>query len=174
MAGAASLGLPNLPLLGELAVFGAEPVATMRFGPNLEPVMRLIDETPRDKCVAVFSDQLWRGLPYRGSWRPSNSLASVRRHRSLHDVFRDPFRPPGEYGRARRSGSFPCSGRRKVTRNNRRIFPGRCSSAAPRDFPFANAIVSLAFSPDDTRLVAVYGNGMIRIWDATPLPAKGR
>jgi WD40 repeat protein len=38
----------------------------------------------------------------------------------------------------------------------------------------AFSIVALAFSPDDTRLVAVYGDGMIRIWDATPLPAKGR
>ena len=51
-AGAASLGLPNLPLLCKLAAFGAEPPpATMRFGPDLEPVVRLIEETPRDKCV---------------------------------------------------------------------------------------------------------------------------
>jgi hypothetical protein len=36
VAGAASLGLPNLPLLGELAAFSAEPLpATMRFGPDL-------------------------------------------------------------------------------------------------------------------------------------------
>jgi hypothetical protein len=64
VAGAASLGLPNVPLLGELSVFGAEPpAATMRFGPDLESVLRLIEETRRDKCVAVFLDQLRRGLP---------------------------------------------------------------------------------------------------------------
>src|SRR5262249_61985050 len=66
VAGVASIGLPNLPLLGELAVFGAEPPpATMRFGPDLEPIVRLIEETPRNKCVAVFLDQLQHGLPYR-------------------------------------------------------------------------------------------------------------
>jgi hypothetical protein len=58
VAGAAALGLPYLPLLGELAAFGAEPPpATMRFGPDLEPIVRLIEETPREKCVAVFIDQ---------------------------------------------------------------------------------------------------------------------
>jgi hypothetical protein len=61
VAGAASLGLPDLPLLGDLAVFGAEPPpAMMRFGPDLEPVVRLIEEAPREKCVAVLLDQLRR------------------------------------------------------------------------------------------------------------------
>jgi hypothetical protein len=41
VAGAASLGLPNLPLLGKLAAFGAEPPPdTMRFGPDIEPIVR--------------------------------------------------------------------------------------------------------------------------------------
>jgi hypothetical protein len=88
VAGAASLGLPNLPLLGELAAFGAEPPpATVRFGPDLEPVVRLIDETPRDKCVAVFIDQLRRGLPYR-RFLAAVFFAAVRRHRSNHDVYK--------------------------------------------------------------------------------------
>src|SRR6516165_4149659 len=87
-AGAASLGLPNLSLLGELAAFGAEPPpATMRFGPDLEPVVRLIEDTPRDKCVAVFIDQLRRGLPYR-RFLASVFFAGVRRHRSHHDVYK--------------------------------------------------------------------------------------
>ena len=65
VASAASLGLPNVPILGELAAFGAEPPPdTMRFGRDIEPIVRLIEETPRDRCVAVFIDQL-RGLPYR-------------------------------------------------------------------------------------------------------------
>jgi hypothetical protein len=40
---------------GELAAFGAEPPpGTMRFGPDIEPIVRRIEETPRDRCVAVF------------------------------------------------------------------------------------------------------------------------
>lgn len=88
VAGAASLGLPDMPLLGELAAFGAEPPpATMRFGPDLEPVVRLIEDTPRDKCVAVFIDQLRCGLPYR-RFLAAVFFASVRRHRSHHDVYK--------------------------------------------------------------------------------------
>jgi hypothetical protein len=37
----------------------------VRFGPDLEPVVRLIEETPRAKCPAVMVGQLRRGLPYR-------------------------------------------------------------------------------------------------------------
>src|SRR5262245_1284680 len=88
VAGAASLGLPNLPLLGELAVFGSEPPpATMRFGPNIEPVVRLIEETPRERCVAVFLDQLRRGLPYR-RFLAAVFFAGIRRFRSHHDVYK--------------------------------------------------------------------------------------
>jgi hypothetical protein len=88
VAGAASLGVPNLPLPGELAAFGAEPPpATMRFGPDLEPVVRLIEKTPRDKCVPVFIDQLRRGLPYR-RFLAAVFCAGVRRHRSHHDVYK--------------------------------------------------------------------------------------
>ena len=88
VASAAPLGLPNVPLLGELAAFGAEPPApTMRFGPDLEPVVRLIEETPRDQCVAVFIDQLRRGLPYR-RFLAAVFFAGVRRHRSHHDVYK--------------------------------------------------------------------------------------
>src|SRR5262249_56443978 len=88
VAGAGSWGLPDLPLVGELAAFGAEPPpATVRFGPDLEPVVRLVDETPRDKCVAVFIDQLRRGLPYR-RFLAAVFFAAVRRHRSHHDVYK--------------------------------------------------------------------------------------
>src|SRR5262245_1111864 len=87
-ASAASLGLPNVPLFGELAAFGAEaPPATVRFGTDIEPVVRLIDETPRDKCVAVFLDQLRRGLSYR-RFLAAVFFAGVRRHRSNHDVYK--------------------------------------------------------------------------------------
>src|SRR5215831_15540828 len=88
VAGAASLGLPDLPLLGELAAFSAEPPpATMRFGTDLEPVVRLIEETPRNRGVAVFIDQLRRGLPYR-RFLAAVFFAGIRRSRSHHDVYK--------------------------------------------------------------------------------------
>jgi hypothetical protein len=88
MAGAASLGLPNVPLLGELAAFAAEPPpTTMRFGRDIEPIVRLIEETPRDRCVAVFIDQLRRGLPYR-RFLAAVFFAGIRRYRSHHDVYK--------------------------------------------------------------------------------------
>src|SRR5262249_34852916 len=82
LAGAASLGLPNVPLLGELAAFGAEaPPATVRFGADIEPGVRLIDETPRDRCVAVFLDQLRRGQLWsrKADMLPRAGAAFVRR-----------------------------------------------------------------------------------------------
>jgi hypothetical protein len=83
-----SLGLTNVPLLRELAAFGAEPPpATIRFGPDLEPIVRLIEETPREKCVAVFLDQLRRGLPYR-RFLAAVFYAAIRRNQSHHDVYK--------------------------------------------------------------------------------------
>ncbi|HMF11699.1 MAG TPA: hypothetical protein VKE94_05315, partial [Gemmataceae bacterium] len=74
--------------LGELAAFGAEPPpATMRFGPDIEPIVRLIEETPRDRCVGVFIDQLRRGLPYR-RFLAAVFFAGIRRYRSHHDVYK--------------------------------------------------------------------------------------
>src|SRR5262245_55919523 len=66
VAGAAALGLPDVPFFAELAALAAEPPpATMRFGPDIEPVVRLIEDTPRERCVSVFLDQLRRGVLYR-------------------------------------------------------------------------------------------------------------
>ena len=77
-AGAASLGLPVVPPLGELAAFGAAPPpATMRFGPDIEPVVRLIEDTPRDNCIAMMIDQLKKGLPYR-NFLAALYLANIR------------------------------------------------------------------------------------------------
>jgi hypothetical protein len=87
-ASAASLGLPGVPLFGELAAFGDEPPpTTMRFGPDIEPIVRLIEETPRDRCIAVFIDQLRRGLPYR-RFLAAVFFAGIRRYRSHHDVYK--------------------------------------------------------------------------------------
>ena len=37
----------------------------VRFGPDIEPVVKLIEETPQDKCVSAMVEQLRKGLPYR-------------------------------------------------------------------------------------------------------------
>src|SRR5262245_57317415 len=37
----------------------------VRFSPELEPVVRLIEVTPREQCVAAVVEQLRQGLPYR-------------------------------------------------------------------------------------------------------------
>lgn len=88
VAGAASLGLPNVPLFGELAAFAAEPPpATMRFGTDIEPIVRLIEETSRERCVNVFIDQLRRGLPYH-RFLAAVFFAGVRRYKSHHDVYK--------------------------------------------------------------------------------------
>src|SRR5262249_41771545 len=88
VAGATAVTAVPLPFLGELAVFGAEPPpATVRFGRDIEPIVRLIDATPRDRCVAVFIDQLRRGLPYR-RFLAAVYFAAIRRHLSNHDVYK--------------------------------------------------------------------------------------
>jgi hypothetical protein len=45
--------------------------------PDVEPIVRLIEETPREKCVELMVDQLQQGLPYR-SFLAALFLAGVR------------------------------------------------------------------------------------------------
>src|SRR6476646_2577975 len=88
VAGTASLNLADVPSLAGLAAFAAEPPPDkVRFGPDIEPIVRLIEETPRDRCVAVFIDQLRRGLPYR-RFLAAVFFAGIRRYRSHHDVYK--------------------------------------------------------------------------------------
>ena len=61
-AGGSLLGLNALPATAQDAKVTPELV---RFGPDIEPVVRLIEETPREKCVEVMAEQLRKGLPYR-------------------------------------------------------------------------------------------------------------
>lgn len=87
-AGAASLCLADGAGLGPLAAFGAEPVdEKIRFGPDLEPIVRLMEETPREDCVRVFVAELRRGLPYR-KFLAASLFAGVRRTRSHHEVYK--------------------------------------------------------------------------------------
>src|SRR5207248_616822 len=83
-----SLGLAGVPTLGGLAAFAAErPPDKVRFGPDIEPIVRLIEETPRNKCVAVFIEQLRRGLPYR-RFLAAAFFAGIRKLHSHHDVYK--------------------------------------------------------------------------------------
>lgn len=59
----------------------------MRYSPDIEPIVRLIEETPSDRSVAVFIDELRRGLPYR-RFLAAVFFAGVRRYRSHHDVYK--------------------------------------------------------------------------------------
>ena len=57
VTGTASLGLADVTALRGLCDFaedksGPAP-ATVRFGPDIEPIVRLIEETPRSECVRV-------------------------------------------------------------------------------------------------------------------------
>src|SRR5262245_26233437 len=88
VASTASLCCANRDVLRGLEVLADEtPPATIRFGPELEPLVRLMEETPRDQCVRVFVDQLRRGLPYR-KFLAASMMAAVRRARSNHEVYK--------------------------------------------------------------------------------------
>src|SRR5437867_10947928 len=49
----------------------------VRFSPDIEPIVRLIEETPREKCVAMMIQQLKKGLPYR-NFLAALYLANIR------------------------------------------------------------------------------------------------
>jgi len=80
--------LADGPAFSRLAAFGAEPPPEkVRFGPDLEPIVRLIEETPRDQCVRVFVDELRRGLPYR-RFLAASLFAGIRWAHSHHEVYK--------------------------------------------------------------------------------------
>jgi hypothetical protein len=82
------LCLADGPALCGLAAFGAEPPpAKIRFGLDLEPVVRLMEETPREQCVRVFVEELRRGLPYR-RFLAASLFAGIRRTHSHHEVYK--------------------------------------------------------------------------------------
>src|SRR5688500_9762574 len=65
-AGGSLLGLnPFLALSPATAQEAKVTPELVRFGPDIEPGVRLIERTPRDKCVEVMAEQLRNGLPYR-------------------------------------------------------------------------------------------------------------
>jgi hypothetical protein len=54
-----------LPLGPATAADAEVPADLIRFGPELEPIVRRIEETPRARCPALMIEELQRGLPYR-------------------------------------------------------------------------------------------------------------
>jgi len=67
--GGALLGLGNLSAFRHLAA--AAPTGAqgrpwqVRYGADIEPIVRLIEETPKEKCVEVMIERLRHGLSYR-------------------------------------------------------------------------------------------------------------
>lgn len=49
----------------------------VQFSPDLEPIVRLIEETPRAKCPSMMIEQLRKGLPYR-NFVAGVALANIR------------------------------------------------------------------------------------------------
>ena len=87
-AGTASMCLADTAALDGLAAFGAAPPPQqVRFGPDLEPIVRLMEETPREQCVRVFVRELQRGLPYR-RFLATSLFAGFRWARSHHEVYK--------------------------------------------------------------------------------------
>jgi hypothetical protein len=78
---AATGGLGEFAALGSLGPASADDAKVtpelVRFGPDIEPVVKLIEETPQDKCVPVFVAQLKKGLPYR-QFLAALYLAAIR------------------------------------------------------------------------------------------------
>ncbi len=68
-SGSALLGLGDLSDFLHLASAAPEQVNgspwEVRYGADIEPIVRLIEEAPREKCVEVLAEQLRRGLSYR-------------------------------------------------------------------------------------------------------------
>src|SRR5262245_49107800 len=88
VTGTATLFLADGPSLFSLAALGAQaPPERVRFGPDLEPIVRLIEETPREQCVRVFVAELRRGLPYR-RFLAASLFAGIRRVHSNHEVYK--------------------------------------------------------------------------------------
>src|SRR5580765_3384470 len=69
LAGGTLLALGDLGFLARLpAVSAAEAQLdpkTVRLRPEIEPLVRLLEETPREKLLEVMADRIHEGLSYR-------------------------------------------------------------------------------------------------------------
>lgn len=80
--------LADSPILAGLAALSDEPPPeTVRFGPDLEPIVRLIEETPSNDVLRVFVGEIKKGLPYR-RFLAACLFATIRRSQSHHEVYK--------------------------------------------------------------------------------------
>lgn len=87
-AGAAALAWVDVSWLRGLEILAADaPPDKVRFDLEIEPIVQLIEETPRGKCVPVFIDQLRRGLSYR-RFLSAAFFACIRWKHCHHDVYK--------------------------------------------------------------------------------------
>src|SRR5215510_9813986 len=65
----ACLGLGGLGFLSRLprvsAAEAAVPTQVVRFSPEIEPLVRLLEDTPREKLLEEVASRIHRGLTYR-------------------------------------------------------------------------------------------------------------
>lgn len=80
-----ALGLADLSVFRGLAADAPTPAA-IDFGADVKPIVRLIEETPRNQCVPVLVEQLRRGLSYR-RFLAGVFLAAIRKGDSHHSVY---------------------------------------------------------------------------------------
>src|SRR5215469_11834303 len=88
-AATAGLGLGEWAKLAPLSpASAAEAKVTpdlVRFSPDIEPVVRLIEQTPRANCPAMMIAQLKKGLPYR-NFLAALYLANLRTAEVAHPL----------------------------------------------------------------------------------------
>ena len=77
----AALGVGDFAALALLGPANADEAKVgpdlVQFSPDIEPVVRLIERTPHDQCIAAMVEQLRKGLPYR-QFLAALYLASIR------------------------------------------------------------------------------------------------
>ncbi len=67
ISSAALLGLSELPFLSKLRPVSAAEAktSTVKLRPEIEPLVRVIEETPRSKLLEEIAGRLKKGLSYR-------------------------------------------------------------------------------------------------------------
>ena len=61
-------------------------VDMIRFGKDLEPIVRLMENTPRHRCIPALSEQVDKGLT-RDQFLAALFLTTVRKSNSHHETF---------------------------------------------------------------------------------------
>ncbi len=86
---ATAFGLTSWPSAPSLVASDKKPTGAaggIRFDTDLEPLVRLIEESPREKCAELLADKLKDGLSYR-RLLSAGFLAAVRKRNSGHSVY---------------------------------------------------------------------------------------